>query len=72
MGCLFRLGLLLLLVILYYVYTTLVRSGLPTPWPDIIAISIFIAAMCQGSGHRERFYLEKGSRHREGFANIGR
>jgi hypothetical protein len=43
--CLYRLGLLLLLVILYYVYTTRVRSGFPAPWPDVIAITIFIAAM---------------------------
>ena len=45
MGCSRRLGLLLLLVILYFVYTTLVRIGLPTPWPDIIGIVIFIAAV---------------------------
>jgi len=28
-------------------------------------------ATCPGSGHREPFYLEKGSRHRELFLGIG-
>ena len=45
MGGANRLGLLLLLVALYFIYTTLVRAGLPAPWPEVIGIAIFIPAL---------------------------